>query len=189
MAAGKQLSLFVAHRVDAVHHRLIGGKNAVSRVVVFLLAKIRHGKLRQQIDEAPLRLRNEGIAVGQEQDILRPALLQKHLAESDDRPRLAAARRVPNMAGNTVRARFADGFNGMHLVRPQQNQLLAVAVDEQKRVLPVIPVHGCHHKTDGGKGGLHQRENYLEKCAVLACSVYSGRVHEFIGNAVCDVSP
>ena len=126
MTAGKQLSLFVAHRVDAVHHRLIRGKNAVGRVVVLLLAKIRHGKLRQQIDEAPLRLRHQRIAVSQKQDILRPALFQKRLAQCDDRPRLAAARGHDQQSFSAVllAEALADGFHGSRLIISARNLLI-----------------------------------------------------------------
>ena len=37
---GEQLALVVLHRVDAVHHGLIGGEYAVGGIVILLLAEI-----------------------------------------------------------------------------------------------------------------------------------------------------
>ena len=42
VAHREQLPFSILHRVDAVHHGLVGGKDAVGRSVVLLLAQIRH---------------------------------------------------------------------------------------------------------------------------------------------------
>ena len=53
-------------------HGLIGGKDAVGGVVVFLLAQVGHGEVGQQVHKAALGLGDQGVAVSQEEDILYP---------------------------------------------------------------------------------------------------------------------
>ena len=60
-------------------------------VVVLLLAEIGYGEIGQEIDKIALGLGDKGVAVGQKQDVLDPALLQEHLDEGDDRARLTGA--------------------------------------------------------------------------------------------------
>ena len=91
MPDGEELALLILHGVDAVHHGLIGGEHTARLVIVFLLTEIRHREVGQEIDEIALGLRDEGVAVGQEQDVFDPALIHQHLDERDDRARLAGA--------------------------------------------------------------------------------------------------
>ena len=93
MPARKQLALLILDRVDHVHHRLIGGKDAVRGIIVLFLAEIRHRKIGQQIHKIALRLCHQRIAVGKEQDILHPTVLQQHVAQRDHRARLAGTGR------------------------------------------------------------------------------------------------
>ena len=88
MAAGEQLALLVPHRVDAVHHGLVGGKDAPGGGIVLLLAEIGHRKTRQQVDKAPLGLDDQGVPVGQEEDMFHPAVAQEHIAQGDHRASL-----------------------------------------------------------------------------------------------------
>ena len=46
------------------------------RKVVFVLAEIRYGKLRQEVDKAALCLGYKAVAVSQKQHVLDPAMLQ-----------------------------------------------------------------------------------------------------------------
>ena len=56
MPTGEKLTLLVPHRVDAIHHGLIGGKHTPGGIIVLLLAEIGHRQIGQQIDKAPFRL-------------------------------------------------------------------------------------------------------------------------------------
>ena len=91
VAAGEQLALLVLYRVDAVHHGLVGGKDAAGGGVVLLLAQIGDGQAGQQVDKAALGLGDQGIAVGQEQDVFHPAVAQEHVTQGDYRPGFARA--------------------------------------------------------------------------------------------------
>ena len=93
MAAGEQLALFIPYRVDAVHHRLVGREHAVRRIVVFLLAEVRHREIWQEIHKVPLRLGHQGIPVCQKQNIFDPSLVQQHFNQRNDRPGLARSGR------------------------------------------------------------------------------------------------
>ena len=59
VADGEELALVVLNRVDAVHHRLVSGEHTPGRIVVLLLAQIRHRQIGQQVHEAALRLRDK----------------------------------------------------------------------------------------------------------------------------------
>ena len=87
MTAGKQLAMLILHIVDAVHHGLIGGEDAVSRVIILLLTQIRHRQIRQEVHKASLGLGHQGIPVSQEQDVLHPAVLrsEEHTSELQSR--------------------------------------------------------------------------------------------------------
>ena len=76
MTTGEQLALCIVNGINAVHHGLIGREHAVCRKVVFVLAEIRHGKLRQEVDKAALCLGHKAVAVGQKQHVFDPAMLQ-----------------------------------------------------------------------------------------------------------------
>ena len=89
VAAGKQLALLVLHRVDAVHHGLVGGKDAPGSGVVLLLTEVGHRQAGQQVDKAPLSLGDQGVPVGQEEDMLHPAVAQEHVTQGDHRASLA----------------------------------------------------------------------------------------------------
>ena len=76
MATGEQLALCIVNGINAVHHGLIGREHAVCRKVVFVLAEVRHGKLRQEVDKAALCLGHKTVAVSQKQHVFDPAMLQ-----------------------------------------------------------------------------------------------------------------
>ena len=76
MTTGEQLALCIVNGINAVHHGLIGREHAVRRKVVFVLAEIRHGKLRQEVDKASFCLGHKAVAVSQKQHVLDPAMLQ-----------------------------------------------------------------------------------------------------------------
>ena len=86
---GEELTLLILHGVDAVHHGLVGGEHPMGGVVVLFLAEIRHREIGQEVHKVALGLGDERVPVGQEQDVLDPALLQEYLAQGDDRARLA----------------------------------------------------------------------------------------------------
>ena len=91
VAYSEQLSLSVLNRVDAVHHGLVGRKDAVGRVIVLLLAQVGHGEIGQQIHKAALGLGDQRVSVGQEEDIFHPTVLEEYIHQSDDRAGLARA--------------------------------------------------------------------------------------------------
>ena len=91
VAYGEQFPFPIFHRVDAVHHGLVGGKDAVGGVVVFLLAQVGHREIRQQVHKAALGLGDQRVAVSQEEDIFHPAVLEEYLHQSDDRAGLTGA--------------------------------------------------------------------------------------------------
>ena len=60
-------------------------------VIVLLLAEVRHRKVGQQVYKAALGLGDQGVAVGQEEIIFHPAVLEEHLHQGDNRPGLTGA--------------------------------------------------------------------------------------------------
>ena len=115
---GKEPALLVLHGVDAVHHGLVGGEDAMGGKVVLFLTEICHREIGQKIDKIALGLGDEGVAVGKEQNVFDPALLQQHFAQCDDRARLAGAgghdqqRLAPVLLAKAV----AHGLDGSLLV-------------------------------------------------------------------------
>ena len=108
MPAGEEFALLVLYTVDGVVHGLIGGKYAVRCVVILLLAEIGNGEIGQQIHKAALGLRYQTVAVSKEENIFHPTMLKhvffpsftkrafptmlkQHIAQGNDRPRLAGA--------------------------------------------------------------------------------------------------
>jgi len=89
--AGKELALLILHAVNDIVHGLIGRKDAVSGVVILLFAEVSNGEIGQQIHKAALCLRDQTVAVGKKQDVFHPAMLKQHVAQGNDRPRLAGA--------------------------------------------------------------------------------------------------
>ena len=77
---GKELALLVLYAVNDIVHGLIGGKYAVSGVVILLLTEVGNGEIRQQIHKAALGLRYQTVAVSKKQDILHPTMLEQHIA-------------------------------------------------------------------------------------------------------------
>ena len=77
VAAGEQLALIVLHLVDAVIHRLVSGKHAVGGSLLF--AEIHHGQVGELVHKTALGLRDQAVAVGEEQDVADPAMLLQHL--------------------------------------------------------------------------------------------------------------
>ena len=75
VTAGEELALVVFYLVNTAHHRLIGRENAVRRIVVLFLTEICHAQVGQEIDKTALCLCHERGAVGEEQDVLYPAVL------------------------------------------------------------------------------------------------------------------
>ena len=59
--------------------------------VVFVLAEIRYGKLRQEVDKAALCLGHKAVAVSQKQHVLDPAMLQQYIHQCNDGTGLAGA--------------------------------------------------------------------------------------------------
>jgi len=88
---GKELAVFILYAVNDIVHGLIGRKDAVSGVVVLLLTEVGNGEIRQQIHKAALCLGDQTVAVSKEENILHPAVLKQHIAQGNDRPRLAGA--------------------------------------------------------------------------------------------------
>ena len=93
VAHGEQLPLLVLHRVDAVHHGLVGGKDAPGRTVGLLLTEIRNGQIGKKIGESPFCLHNEARPVSQKQDIFDPAVAEQDIHQGNDHTGFAAARR------------------------------------------------------------------------------------------------
>ena len=91
MAHGEQLPVLILHGVDAVHHGLVGGEHAPGGIVVLLLAQVCDRQVGQQVHKAALGLGDQGVAVGQEEDVFDPSVLQQHLHQGNDRSRLAGA--------------------------------------------------------------------------------------------------
>ena len=91
MPAGEEFALLVLYTVDDIVHGLIGRKDAVRGVVILLLAEVGNGEIGQQIHKAALCLGDQTVAVSKKQDILHPAVLKQHIAQGNDRPRLAGA--------------------------------------------------------------------------------------------------
>ena len=85
-------------------------------IIVLFLTEIRHRKIGQQIHKIALRLRHQRIAVGKEQDILHPTVLQQHVAQRDHRARLAGPGRhdeqrfAPVLRAERVAYRFDRAF-------------------------------------------------------------------------------
>ena len=91
VAHGEQLPVLILHGVDAVHHGLVGGEHAPGGIVVLLLAQVCDRQVGQQVHKAALGLGDQGVAVGQEEDVFDPSVLQQHLHQGNDRSRLAGA--------------------------------------------------------------------------------------------------
>ena len=71
----EQLTLLVCHGINAVHHGLVGGEHAPGGIVVLLLAQVCDRQVGQQVHKAALGLGDQGVAVGQKEDIFHPAML------------------------------------------------------------------------------------------------------------------
>ena len=123
MPAGEQLALIVPDGIDAVHHGLIGGEDAVGGIVVLFFAQIGDGEIRQQVDKAALGLRDQTVAVGKEEDVFDPAMLQKHIAQGDTGTGLAAAggHDQQRLAAVLLIESLADGLDGPLLIIPARN--------------------------------------------------------------------
>ena len=80
VSAGKELAVFILHAVNDIVHGLIGGKDAVSGIVILLFAEVGDGEIRQQIPEIALCLRDQTVAVSKKQDVFHPAVLKQHIA-------------------------------------------------------------------------------------------------------------
>lgn len=88
---GKHFStIFVLSFVNAVHHGLIGGKDAPCRTVGLVLTEIRNGQIGKKIGESPFCLHNEARPVCQEQDILDPAVTEQYIHQGKDHTGFAA---------------------------------------------------------------------------------------------------
>ena len=84
MPTGEQFAFIIMNRIDAVHHGLVSGENAVRRIIIFFFAEISNRQIRQQIYKTALGLCNKGIAVGKEKNILHPSLVQEHLTQCNN---------------------------------------------------------------------------------------------------------
>ncbi len=91
VAAGEDPAFVILGGVDAAHHGLVGGKDAAGGGVVLLLAEIGHRKIREEVHKAALGLGDQGVAVGQEEDVFHPAPAEQHITEGDNRSGLAGA--------------------------------------------------------------------------------------------------
>ena len=121
MSRCKQLALLVLHCVDAVHHGLVGGKDAPGSIVVLLLAQISHRQIWQQIDKTALGLGNQRVAVRQEENIFDPAMLQKHIHQGNHCTGLSRAgghhqQSLPAVLGQSL----TGGFDCPLLVVPSR---------------------------------------------------------------------
>ena len=77
---GKELAVFILYAVNDIVHGLISRKDAVSGVVILLLAEIGNGEIGQQIHKAALGLRYQTVAVSKEENIFHPTMLEQHIA-------------------------------------------------------------------------------------------------------------
>ena len=80
MPAGEEFALLVLYTVDDVVHGLIGGKYAVSGVVILFFAEVGDREIGQQIHKAALGLRYQTVAVSKEENIFHPTMLEQHIA-------------------------------------------------------------------------------------------------------------
>ncbi|MBR6571835.1 MAG: DEAD/DEAH box helicase family protein, partial [Clostridia bacterium] len=140
---------------------------------ILFLAQVGHAQVGQKVDKAALGLRNQRCTVGQKQDILHPAMAQKHIAQGDNgarfaaagghhQQRLAAVFRVESLAG------FADGFllviapgdiiidihMGKACAHGSQVEpffQIALGVDGRHPALGVLPVDDAGFKAIGQK--------------------------------------
>ena len=120
MPAGKQFPLLIFHRINAVHHGLVGRKNTVGIVIILLLHQVGTGQIRQHIHKTSFRLRHQRIPVRQEQNIFDPARLQKNFAQSDNRSRLTRS-------GGHDKQRFPAVFLIKTVTHRPDGRLLIVA--------------------------------------------------------------
>ena len=122
MPAGKELSLLVLRAVDDVVHGLVGRKDAVRGIVILLLTEICDGKVGQQIYKAAFGLRDKTAAVGEKQNVLYPPVPEQHIAQRNDRPRLAGAGRHDQKSLAAVSGKgIADRFDRALLIVPSGN--------------------------------------------------------------------
>ena len=89
MPAGVELALVVASGIDTVHHRGIGGKNAMRGIVLLCFAEIADGKIGQKIGKRALCLRDKGSPIGEEKDIFHPPVAKKNVHKRDGGARFA----------------------------------------------------------------------------------------------------
>ena len=86
------LFILILDRIDAVHHRLIGGEHATGIKILLILTEIGHREVGQHIYKATLCLQNKRIAVGKEKDILHPTVIQQNLAKRNNSTGFARSR-------------------------------------------------------------------------------------------------
>ncbi len=75
--------------VDAVHHRRVGREHQPAVVLLLFLRQIDRRRVRQVPLEFPLGLRQQRVAVGQEQHAADPVLLHQHVHRGDGQAGLA----------------------------------------------------------------------------------------------------
>ncbi len=173
MSAGEQLAFVILDGVDAVHHRLVGGKHTVGIVVVLVLAEIGDGQVRQQIGEAAFRLCDQRIAIGEEEDVFHPTAMQEDITKANDCSRFARAggHDQQGFAAVAPIETVTDGLDrsllvittrdvlfhpcvlesGPHRLQVEELLQIALGIDAGNLSLGITVVHQTYLKTIGKK--------------------------------------
>ena len=76
--------ILILYLVDAVHHCLISREDTSRIISRLILAEICNREIGEQIYEGTLCLCNERVSICEEENILHPAVLKKHLRKSNN---------------------------------------------------------------------------------------------------------